>query len=77
MEVWQKLPSETQFNVPVFPLPRGESFACMAETFALSLNEETNVKHIGHLDKEIVQRAVRIATEAGISLGNIKSMNLF
>jgi|TARA_B100000315_G_C14591203_1_gene595916 acetylornithine/succinyldiaminopimelate/putrescine aminotransferase/predicted amino acid dehydrogenase len=72
-----KLPSETQFNVPVFPLPRGESFACMAETFALSLNEETNVKHIGHLDKEIVQRAVRIATEAGISLGNIKSMNLF
>lgn len=72
-----KLPGETQFNIPVFPLARGESFACMAETFALSLNEETNVKHIGHLDKEIVQKAVRIANEAGISLGNIKSMSLF
>lgn len=58
-----------------FPLTKGVSFACMAETFAIELNALKSVKIIGKLSKNMVQQAKLFTEDVGFSLGPDKVSN--
>ncbi len=72
-----KLPTKFHYHNPSYPLKRGQSFACAAETMALSINGSKNILHIGDLTREKVQSSVKYAKKAGIELGDLKDSNLF
>lgn len=68
-----KLPGEQSIVTPLFPLATNESFACMAETFALGFSAERDVRHIGNLTKRMVARSADLARSAGFGLGSLKT----
>jgi predicted amino acid dehydrogenase len=70
-----KLPGTQSIVTPLFPLETNESFACMAETFAMGFSHLENIHHTGNLTKPMVMRSIEMAKEAGFSLGSIKEKN--
>jgi acetylornithine/succinyldiaminopimelate/putrescine aminotransferase/predicted amino acid dehydrogenase len=69
-----QFPLEQSLNADFFPLRTGESFACMAETFALGLtSSDKQFLHIGPLNKKMVLQAQTMANKAGFKLGRFKS----
>lgn len=71
---YAKLPLGQRFENPLFPMPEGEVFACMAETLTLGLLNFPESFSRGPLSKERILRIVRMAREVGIDLGSIKRM---
>ncbi len=68
-----KLPKEQSLNFFIFPLAKNESFACMAETFAIGFSGKKNFLNIGDLNKSIVASVTELALDAGFTLGKIKT----
>ncbi|MFP5457670.1 MAG: aminotransferase class III-fold pyridoxal phosphate-dependent enzyme [Bacteriovoracia bacterium] len=67
-----KLPGAQSIVTPLFPLDPNESFACMAETFAMGFSPERDLRHIGNLTKSMVARSAGLAASAGFELGSVK-----
>lgn len=70
-----KLPGDQSIMTPLFPLADNESFACMAETFAMGFSDLKDIHHTGNLTKKMVMRSIDIAKLAGFSLGSNKEKN--
>ena len=67
-----QLPFNQSITSPVFPLPPGECFACMGETFTLALAGKENVKNIGDLVKGQVKDIHELSKNVGMNLGRAK-----
>lgn len=61
-------------QTPVFPLKKGECFACMGETFTIGLTGKKGILNIGHLDKKMVREIKIMSDEVGINLGTSKKI---
>ncbi len=70
-----KLPSQQKLTSALFPLPAGESFACMAETFALGFYPELRLMNIGNLHKEQVLQTEKLIKDLGFEMGSFKTKN--
>jgi len=70
-----KLPGDQSIVTPLFPLADNESFACMAETFAMGFRDLKDIHLTGNLTKKMVMRSIDIAKLAGFSLGSNKEKN--
>lgn len=70
-----KLPGDQSLVTPLFPLDTNESFACMAETFAMGFLGKERLLHTGNITKAMVQRARDIARAQGFGLGSTKVKN--
>lgn len=68
-----KLPGIQSVSSPIFPLNDNESFACMAETFALAMEDTKEILNIGQVTKEMVSFSATVCTSAGFSLSKEKS----
>jgi acetylornithine/succinyldiaminopimelate/putrescine aminotransferase/predicted amino acid dehydrogenase len=68
-----KLPHLQSIVTPLFPLDTNESFACMAETFAMGFLGKQNLKHIGNLTKTMVNNTAQFTLDAGFTLGSTKT----
>ncbi len=68
-----KIPQAQSISTPIFPLNQGESYACMAETFAIGFSGKKNMLNIGDLKKEMVVEVMELATKAGFTLGKSKT----
>lgn len=60
--------SETIIDIPSFPLSKGEVFACMAETFSIGFSGQDEIKHIGDVTIEHIDKIASIATNHGFGL---------
>jgi acetylornithine/succinyldiaminopimelate/putrescine aminotransferase/predicted amino acid dehydrogenase len=68
-----RLPGEQSVSSPIFPLNENESFACMAETFALAMDDAKGITNIGQVTKEMVSFSAEVCQRAGFSLSKSKS----
>lgn len=68
-----QFPQDQSLDLYLFPLGKGESFACMAETFSIGFSGEKNFLNIGDLNKKTVQDVDKLAKKAGFSLGKTKT----
>jgi acetylornithine/succinyldiaminopimelate/putrescine aminotransferase/predicted amino acid dehydrogenase len=64
-----KLPCDQVLATDWMPLPKGQIYACLAETIALGLSGHSGHFSIGTLRKQQVLDALRLAAETGITLG--------
>lgn len=67
--------TEQAIITPAFPLPNGESFACLAETIIMSFLPEERLLHIGPLTKSQIQYIHDKAKLLGFKLGQDKTKN--
>lgn len=70
-----KMPLEQHLNARFFPLPLGESFACLAETISLGFYPHEKHLNIGQLDKQMVLEVEKLAKNTGFSLASFKIKN--
>lgn len=70
-----RIPHNQSIKTPVFPLNDNESYACMAETFSIGFSKRKSILNIGDLNKDIVIEMMKIASEAGFTLGKAKTEN--
>lgn len=70
-------PNNTQqaLTTPAFPLPKGESFACLAETIVMSFLDSERLLHIGPLSKLQIEFIHEKARMLGFKLGQDKTKN--
>lgn len=66
---------EQAIVTPAFPLPKGESFACLAETIIMSFLPEDRLMHIGPLNKSQIHFIHEKAKKLGFKLGQDKTKN--
>jgi len=64
-----KLPTDQVLATDWMPLPRGQIYACLAETIALGLSGHSGHFSIGTLRKQQVPDALRLAAEPGSRSG--------
>ena len=67
-----QIPNGQSIDFFVFPLGHNESYACMAETFAIGFSGKKNFLNIGDLNKAIVTEVEQIALSTGFVLGRNK-----
>jgi acetylornithine/succinyldiaminopimelate/putrescine aminotransferase/predicted amino acid dehydrogenase len=67
-----KLPMGQSIDLKSFPTPKGETFACMAETITLGLHQKTNNFSYGQISKSQLIEILELAKQAGFSLGSLK-----
>jgi acetylornithine/succinyldiaminopimelate/putrescine aminotransferase/predicted amino acid dehydrogenase len=67
-----QIPNGESIDFYLFPLGENESYACMAETFAIGMAQEEGILNIGDLNKEIVLKVQKIAERVGFELGAYK-----
>jgi predicted amino acid dehydrogenase len=70
-----KMPQGQHLDARFFPLPLGESYACLAETISLGFDAKVKHLNIGQLDKQMVINVERIAKDVGFSLASFKTKN--
>jgi len=68
-----KIPNDISIDFFILPLGQNESYACMAETFALGFSGEKDLLHIGDLNKDVVKKVEHLAKKAGFELGSYKT----
>lgn len=66
------LPFEQKISSHIVPCVAGQSFACMAETICIGLHNYREPLSYGALSKIKVETALRLAREAGFTLGSLK-----
>lgn len=80
VEVFQggyaRLPSGQSLGDDLFPVPDGETYACMAETLTLALHGYGSDYSLGALSKAQVFRILEMAREVGIGLGSLKKISV-
>ncbi|MBI2606137.1 MAG: aminotransferase class III-fold pyridoxal phosphate-dependent enzyme [Deltaproteobacteria bacterium] len=80
VEVFQggyaRLPAGQSLGDDLFPVPDGETYACMAETLTLALLGHGSDYSLGALSKAQVFRILEMAREAGIGLGSLKKISV-
>jgi acetylornithine/succinyldiaminopimelate/putrescine aminotransferase/predicted amino acid dehydrogenase len=67
-----KLPFHQAIDLKTFPTPKGETFACMAETITLGLHRRTGNFSYGQIKKAQITEIMDLARLAGFSLGSLK-----
>ena len=67
-----KLPKEQSIETNLFPLKKGQAFACLSETLALAFSKQQKILQLGELTPWHVERALGWAKEAGFSLDTPK-----
>jgi predicted amino acid dehydrogenase/acetylornithine/succinyldiaminopimelate/putrescine aminotransferase len=67
-----RMPLQQSLDLQSFPTPKGEVFACMAETMALGLNKKFDHYSLGPLSKSQVLDSKRLAELSGFELGSLK-----
>lgn len=67
-----KMPMQQSLDLKSFPTPKGEVFACMAETMALGLNNRFAHYSMGPLTKKQVLESKQLAELAGFTVGSLK-----
>lgn len=70
-----RLPHEQSIVSQIFPLPANQSFACMAETFALGFSDSRGQLHIGNLTKDLVRKVEHLCATSGFTLAGPKTKN--
>jgi acetylornithine/succinyldiaminopimelate/putrescine aminotransferase/predicted amino acid dehydrogenase len=70
-----RLPLGQSFDVGWLPTPRGETFACLAETVATALAGRTDDFSVGAITKERVLEAMAMADAVGITLGSPRAQS--
>jgi len=68
-----KIPNKMSIDFFILPLGENESYACMAETFAIGFSGEKDLLHIGDLNNDVVKKVEVLAKKAGFELGNYKT----
>ncbi len=80
VEVFQggyaRLPAGQSLGDDLFPVPDGETYACMAETLTLALHGYGSDYSLGALSKAQVFRILEMAREVGIGLGSLKKISV-
>jgi predicted amino acid dehydrogenase len=60
-----------------FPLPKGQVFACMAETMILAFMKKNHYLALGHLGRKQVEQTLLWAKNLGFHLADIKQKASF
>lgn len=66
-----QLSEATRLTSGTIPLPKGQLYACMAETITLGLNRRLEHFSHGPLSKAKVQEIIQLAERVGITLGSL------
>jgi predicted amino acid dehydrogenase len=69
-----QLPFNSDFYIPGIPLEKGMSFACIAETILMGLNEIFSNYSYGVINKNQVKKIFDIAKIHGFKLGGMKTI---
>ncbi len=56
-----------------FPLRPGTSYACLAETIILTMNDVENIRNTGSLNKKMIKEVNKLAEQVGFDLEEFKS----
>ena len=68
------LPFGQMIDTPWIPTPRGETFACIAETLTTALLDYEGDFSLGAITKEKVIQALEMAKQVGIELGSLRPL---
>jgi acetylornithine/succinyldiaminopimelate/putrescine aminotransferase/predicted amino acid dehydrogenase len=68
-----RLPENSDLCLSGVPLPRGQVYACIAETLLMGLEGMSSHGSYGRLDPEAVQTSIAMAEKHGFTLGGFKT----
>jgi predicted amino acid dehydrogenase len=69
-----QLPFGQMIDTPWIPTPKGETFACIAETLTTALLEINEDFSLGPITKERVLLSLEMAKQVGIELGSLRPL---
>ncbi len=71
-----QLPRGEDVEVPGFPLPKGQTYGCMAEGLLMGFERNFSSEHIGKISSDIVHWTRKAARKNGFTLADLKNQSV-